>query len=269
MTQSPQKPRVTIYNEFVHEQKNDFVKSIYPNGMHAPIATGLREHLGVEARIATLEMPEHGLSEEVLNATDVLVWWGHVAHGQVADSVVDRVQRRVLEGMGLVVLHSGHYSKIFKRLMGTSCGLLWREAAEKERLWVVNPNHPITQGIPACIVIENEEMYGEQFDIPDPDELLFISWFEGGEVFRSGAVWHRGRGRVFYFRPGHEAYPTYHHPDVLKVISNGVRWAAFQGNTETRGIGNCFHVAQPLEPISEKNYAGGVVHPTEFQDRLT
>jgi len=256
---------LTIYNEFVHEQKNDAVKAIYPQGMHETIAKHMRKESGFQVRTATLDMPDHGLTEEVLNATDVLMWWGHVAHDAIRDDIVDRVQARVLDGMGLIVMHSGHYSKIFRRMMGTSCGLCWREAAERERLWVINPNHPITQGVGQYIELPNTEMYGEQFDIPDPDELLFISWFEGGEVFRSGAVWHRGKGRVFYFRPGHETYPIFHNPEVLKVLANGVRWAQFSGNSETKGVGGCAHIQDSLEPLSEKNYDGGTIeHPQEF-----
>jgi trehalose utilization protein len=257
--------RVTIYNEFVHEQKNDFVRRLYPKGMHDCIARYLQAQGGFEVRIATLEMPEHGLTEEVLEATDVLMWWGHVAHDKVVDEVVDRVQRRVLDGMGLVVMHSGHFSRIFKRLMGTSCGLTWREAAERERLWVVNPSHPITRGIGPYIEIPNTEMYGEVFDIPDPDELLFISWFEGGEVFRSGCTWHRGRGRIFYFRPGHETYPIFHNEQVLHVLANGVRWATFDGNTATKGIHDCAHVPESIETIGPKDYEQGVIeHPEAF-----
>lgn len=257
--------RVTIYNEFIHEQKNDFVKRIYPKGMHETIAAHMREQPGITVKTATLEMPEHGLTDEVLAETDVLMWWGHVAHHMVENDVVRRVQNRVLDGMGLVVMHSGHLSKIFQRLMGTSCGLRWREAAERERLWVVNPNHPITQGIGQYIELANTEMYGEQFDIPEPDELLFISWFEGGDVFRSGAVWHRGKGRIFYFRPGHESYPIFHNKEVMKVLTNGVRWAQFKGNTETRGIGSANHVPEPIETLSEKDYEQGVIdHPEEF-----
>ena len=256
---------VTIYNEFVHEQKNEFVKKIYPNGIHEAIASYMRNQPDLTVRTATLEEPEHGLTQEVLDQTDVLMWWGHIAHHKVSDEVVDRVQARVLNGMGLIVMHSGHYSKIFKRLMGTSCGLCWREADERERLWVINPNHPITQGIGPYIELPNAEMYGEQFDIPDPDELLFISWFEGGEVFRSGAVWHRGRGRIFYFRPGHETYPIFHNKQILQVLLNGVRWAAFKGNKETTGIGGCFQITKPLETISEKDYERGMLeHPEEF-----
>ena len=254
--------KLTIYNEFVHEQKNDFVKKLYPKGMHEAIAAYMRKQEGFDVKAATLDMQDHGLTEDVLDSTDVLIWWGHVAHGEVRDDIVDRVQARVLDGMGLVVLHSGHVSKIFRRLMGTSCGLCWREAAERERLWVVNPSHPITKGIGAYIEIPNSEMYGEYFDVPDPDELLFISWFEGGEVFRSGAVWHRGRGRIFYFRPGHETYPIFYNTEVLKVIANGVRWARFSGNSRTKGTGSCCHVAEPLETLSKKDYEEGVIeHP--------
>ncbi|MBV7331376.1 ThuA domain-containing protein [Chloroflexi bacterium TSY] len=256
---------VTIYNEFVHEQKNEFVAKIYPNGIHGAISAHMEKEPDLNIGIATLEMPEHGLTQDVLDNTDVLMWWGHIAHGQVSDEVVDRIQMRVLNGMGLVVMHSGHYSKVFKRLMGTSCGLCWREADERERLWVINPNHPITQGIGPYIELPNAEMYGEQFDIPDPDELLFVSWFEGGEVFRSGATWHRGRGRIFYFRPGHETYPIFHNKEILKVLTNGVRWAAFKGNTETTGIGGCYNIKEPLETLSEKNYESGMLeHPEEF-----
>lgn len=254
--------KVTIWNEFVHEQTNDFVKNLYPKGMHEAIAEYMRKEPGFEVRTATLDEPDHGLTREVLDSTDVLMWWGHTAHDKVKDEIVDRVQKRVLDGMGLIVMHSGHMSKIFRRMMGTSCGLCWREAAEKERLWVVNPNHEITQGIGQFIEIPNTEMYGEVFDIPEPDELLFISWFEGGEVFRSGAVWHRGKGKIFYFRPGHETYPIFYNKEVLKVLANGVRWAKFAGNTDTVGINICPNVKVPLEPISEKDYEQGEIqHP--------
>ena len=211
---------LTIWHEFRHEKTNPDVQSVYPDGMHEAIASYMRAQPGLNVRTATLDEPDHGLTPEVLEATDVLTWWGHMAHGEVRDEIVDRVQTRVLDGMGLVVLHSGHLSKIFTRLMGTSGSLLWREAEETERLWVVNPNHDIVKGIGPHIELEREEMYGEWFDIPEPDELIFISWFEGGEVFRSGATWHRGKGKIFYFRPGHETYPTYHQPEILKVIEN-------------------------------------------------
>lgn len=220
-----QKIRVTVWNEFVHEKRNEAVKRVYPHGMHVAIAAALAKNPDLEVRTATLDQPEHGLTEDIVNSTDVLTWWGHIAHDQVSDEIVARVQKRVLEGMGLIVLHSAHFSKIFRRLMGTNCSLKWREIAEKERLWVIEPGHPIAEGLGEYFELPNTEMYGERFDIPTPDELVFISWFEGGEVFRSGCCWRRGMGRVFYFRPGHETYPIYHNETVHKVIANAVRWA--------------------------------------------
>jgi len=216
--------RVTVWNEGLHEKSNPATREIYPDGMHNTIAAFLNQ-AGFTARTATLSEPEHGLTEAVLDQTDVLIWWGHMAHDKVEEAIVDRVQRRVLNGMGLVVLHSGHHSKIFRRLMGTTGDLRWREANEKERIWVIEPSHPIAEGLGEYFEIEGEEMYGERFDIPEPDTLVLISWFQGGEVFRSGCCYHRGSGKIFYFRPGHETYPTYYHPQVQQVIINGVRWA--------------------------------------------
>jgi trehalose utilization protein len=218
--------RVTVWNEFRHERNTAEVAKIYPQGIHATIAAALRKEEQVEVRTATLDEPEHGLTREVLQQTDVLIWWGHLAHNEVADEVVDRVQQRVLDGMGLIILHSGHFSKIFKRLMGTSCDLKWREGNDHERLWVLQPGHPIVAGLGPYFELEHEEMYGEYFDIPQPDQLLLVSWFSGGEVFRSGCCYTRGQGKIFYFRPGHETYPTYHNAQVQRVIANAVRWSA-------------------------------------------
>lgn len=218
--------RVTVWNEGRHEQTNPIVQKIYPAGLHQPIVTHLQK-LGMNVRSATLDEPDHGLTPPVLSETDVLIWWGHRAHDAVRDDIVSQVQQRVIQdGMGLVVLHSGHFSKIFKRLMGTSCDLKWREAGERERIWVVEPGHPIAAGLDEHFEIPQEEMYGEHFDIPAPDTLVLVSWFQGGEVFRSGCCYHRGKGKIFYFRPGHETYPTYYQPEVLHVIANSVRWAA-------------------------------------------
>jgi trehalose utilization protein len=220
--------RVTVWNEYRHEKKHPKIAEIYPEGIHMAIAHHLRKGKEKEftARTATLDEKEHGLSEDVVKNTDVMVWWGHMAHDEVADAVVERVHKAVLGGMGLVVLHSGHFSKIFKRLMGTTCNLKWREADEREILWVTRPGHPIVRGIDDHFVIEREEMYGEYFDIPEPECTFLISSFAGGEVFRSGCTWTRGAGRVVYFRPGHETYPTYHDRNVLQVIENACRWAA-------------------------------------------
>ena len=236
---------VTVWNEYRHEQENEEVRQVYPEGIHQAIAQFLTDDHQVTT--ATLDQPEHGLTESVLAQTDVLIWWGHKAHDEVDDAIVDRVKAHVLNGMGLIVLHSGHFSKIFKSLMGTTCDLKWREADDRERLWVVDPTHPITTGLPSYFELDKEEMYGEHFDIPAPDETIFISWFEGGEVFRSGATFKRGNGKIFYFRPGHETYPTYYNNYVQQVIRNAVTWAQPQA-TPKHDYGN----AQPLEHITKK-----------------
>ncbi|MEM2885795.1 MAG: ThuA domain-containing protein, partial [Thermoproteota archaeon] len=227
-----------------HEKASPEIARIYPEGMHGAIAKYLRSKPDMQVRTATLDEPEHGLPDAVLNSTDVLTWWGHMAHEEVRDDIVDKVYRRVIQGMGLIVLHSGHFSKIFRKLMGTTCDLKWREIGENERIWVVEPGHPIAEGLGEYIDIEHAEMYGERFDIPPPDTLVFVSWFKGGEVFRSGCCFHRGKGKVFYFRPGHETYPIYHHPQVLKVIENAVRWAA-----PVSGPTPVFGNTQPVEKI--------------------
>ena len=226
---------VTVWSEFQHEKTDPKVAAIYPQGLHETIAGFLRQQSDLAVRTATLDEPEHGLTAAVLDRTDVLVWWGHKAHAAVTDEVVARVRQRVLEGMGLIALHSAHYSKIFKALMGTTCSLKWREANDKERLWNVMASHPIAAGIGEYFEIPAEEMYGEPFGIPTPDELIFISWFTGGEVFRSGCTWQRGHGRVFYFRPGHETYPTYHQAQVQQVITTAVRWARATVRIPDRG----------------------------------
>lgn len=257
----PAKPiRVTVWGEFVHEKTSEAVKKLYPDGMHETIAEGLRTQLGkaVKVRTATLDQPEHGLTEKVLAETDVITWWGHAAHGKVEDAIVDRVHQCVLEGMGILVLHSGHYSKIFKKLMGTGCGLKWREAAERELIWCVNPGHPIADGLPEVIDLPHVEMYGEHFDIPQPDELVFVSWFEGGEVFRSGCCWRRGKGRVFYWRPGHETFPLYHNEHVMKVIANGVKWAAPTGGSPYSMAAP--NIKTPLNKIRSKHAVDESIH---------
>jgi trehalose utilization protein len=241
--------RVTVWNEYRHEQTNEVVRDIYPEGIHNAIATPLSEQ-GFAVRTATLDEPHHGLTDEVLDSTDVLIWWGHGAHQEVDDAIVEKVVHRVWNGMGLIVLHSGHFSKVFKRLMGTSCDLKWREAGENERLWVVNPSHPIAHGIDQFIDLEHEEMYGEHFDIPTPDELVFVSWFKGGEVFRSGCTFRRGQGKIFYFRPGHETHPTYQNPQVQQVIANAVSWAAPQS-----GPSPVYGNAKPLELLDVEGKA--------------
>jgi trehalose utilization protein len=215
--------KVTIWNENLHEKSNSRVTELYPGGIHGYLKTVL-ECDDIEVRTATLDMEEHGLTEEVLADTDVLLWWGHMGHARVSDEIVDRVQKAVLGGMGLIVLHSGHHSKIFRRLMGTTCNLKWRDHA-RERIWAVKPNHPIAEGVEDGFLLEDEEMYGEAFDIPNPDDVIFIGWYNGGEVFRSGCTFTRGNGKIFYFQPGHETNAAFQNANVQKVIKNAVRWA--------------------------------------------
>ena len=217
--------RITVWNENLHEKESPEVAALHPNGLHETVAAALRTEEDFVVRTATLDQPECGLSEEVLAETDVLFWWGHMGHDRVPDEVVDRVQDHVLRGMGLVVLHSGHFSKIFRRLCGTPCSLGWHDDA-RERVFTVNPAHPIAQGIPAHFEIPNEECYCEPFAIPEPDELVFLAWFSTGEVFRAGCCFHRGYGRIFYFQPCHETAQSFGVPAVQQIYRNAARWAA-------------------------------------------
>jgi len=241
--------RVTVWNEFWHEnprhwdyvqrswmsngyskesaiEETEGVREIYPDGIHEAIAAPLREH-GFSVRTATLDEPQHGLSEAVLDATDVLIWWGHVVHDKVEDAVAERVYQRIVEdGMGFIALHWGAGSKVFRKLMGTSCSVTPIVNGAPERLWVIEPAHPIAQGLETAFVVPQTEIYGEPFDIPAPDSIVFISSWPTGEVCRSGCCFQRGRGKIFFFRPGHETYPIYYQREVRQVIANAARWAA-------------------------------------------
>ena len=101
--------RVTVWNEYRHEREDERYRSVYPDGIHGAIAEGLGASAALTVRTATLDEPENGLPDDVLMETDVLIWWGHKAHEEVSDDTVNRVQARVLHGMGLIVLHSGHF----------------------------------------------------------------------------------------------------------------------------------------------------------------
>ncbi|MBO5213499.1 MAG: ThuA domain-containing protein [Clostridia bacterium] len=247
--------RVLIWNEFHHEQTKDHVKAIYPEGIHGCIRDFLKTNEDLQITTATLFDENIGLSDELLENTDVLIWWGHVKHKDVPDEWVEKIKNRVLQGMGLIVLHSGHHSKIFKALMGTPCNLRWRESDDHERLWNLAPNHPVMKGIPEYFELDGEETYGERFDIPTPDELLMIGWFSGGEVFRSVCTFTRGLGRILYLQPGHETYPTFKNSYIQKLISNGIYWAAPNCTVTLKG---------PHEPISpeERRKSGDL--PTDY-----
>lgn len=238
---------VTVWNEFKHEKENEKVKKVYPNGIHETIKSFLEKDKAFSVKTATLDESYHGLTDEVLNNTDVLIWWGHKAHAEVSDEIVEKVSQRVRGGMGIIVLHSGHFSKIFKKLTGTNCGLKWRDMGEKCRVWTVKPSHPIAAGIDECIELENEEMYGEPFGIPNPDDIVFMSWFRGGEVFRSGCVFNVERGKMFYFQPGHETYPIYHNEQIQKVISNACKFVKPTVEVIDTNVGDWIKV--PLEEV--------------------
>ena len=244
--------RVTIWNEFLHERNNPAVAKLYPDGLHGALAKQLAAK-DLSIRCATLDEPEHGLTKEVVDNTDVMLWWGHAAHDKVSDEIVKRVQERVWEGMGLICLHSAHMSKIFRALNGTSGKLHWREAGDRERLWSVDPSHPIAQGLPEHFELPYEEMYGEPFMIAEDAHVVFISWFEGGEVFRSGFTLKRGNGKLFYFRPGHESFPTYYDKNILKVLANAIRWAKPVISSPYPKT----HSPEPLERLSVKDFAFG------------
>jgi trehalose utilization protein len=218
--------KVTVWNEYMEEQKRPAVAEIYPQGLHQTIAEFLNQDPGITAGVSVITDPEQGLAESLLDNTDVLIWWGHVHHNDIQDNLVKRVTSYVQRGMGIIFLHSAHKSKPFMSLLGTTGYLGWREAEEKSRVWTAAPTHPIAEGLPQQFLVEHEEMYTEPFGIPEPETTVFISWFEGGNVFRSGVTFQREYGKIFYFQPGHETYPTYHNPHVQRVLLNAVKWAA-------------------------------------------
>ncbi len=238
------KINVTVWNEFIHEQ-DGICREIYPQGIHTAIGECLLKEGSFNVNYAWLEKDEeHGLSLELLENTDVLFWWGHIAHDRVKDEIVDRLHRRVQQGMGLIALHSGRSAKIMRRLLGTGCEAKWREMDEKEQTWTIEPDHPIAAGLPEYFELPETEMYGEHFNIPAPKDIVFISWYEGGEVLRSGVTFERGAGKIFYFSPGHESLPIYYDENIQKVLINSAKWAAPEF-TVRMTYGN----AKPLEEI--------------------
>lgn len=216
--------RVTVWNEFRHEKTDPDAKRLYPEGIHATVASFLKECDGLEVRLAALDDPDQGLPDEVLNTTDVLVWWGHMCHGEVDDALVERIRQRVYAGMGFVALHSAHHSKPFKAILGTTGNLAWGRE-QKGIVWNLLPSHPIARGIPAHFTIY-EEMYGEPFFIPVPDELIFGTWYEDGNIFRGGCTFYRGLGKIFYFHPGHETCDSFYNEYVRRIICNAVQYTA-------------------------------------------
>ena len=217
---------VTIWNEYRHEKSDENVAKLYPNGLHAAIGEFLSKNDDMKITLAALDDPDQGLPDEVLNNTDVLLWWGHMNHGEVKDDLVERIRQRVyVGGMGFIALHSAHHSKPFRAIVGTTGNLLWGDN-QKEIIWNIMPSHPIAAGIAAHFELPEEELYAEPFQIPQPDAHIFEGWYEHGYVFRTGCTFLRGAGRVFYFQPGHETCPSFYDANVQRIITNGVRWAA-------------------------------------------
>lgn len=217
---------VTIWNEYRHEKSDENVAKLYPNGLHAAIGEFLSKNDDMKITLAALDDPDQRLPDEVLNNTDVLLWWGHMNHGEVKDDLVERIRQRVyVGGMGFIALHSAHHSKPFRAIVGTTGNLLWGDN-QKEIIWNIMPSHPIAAGIPAHFELPEEELYAEPFQIPQPDAHIFEGWYEHGYVFRTGCTFLRGAGRVFYFQPGHETCPSFYDANVQRIITNGVRWAA-------------------------------------------
>ena len=240
--------RVTVFSVYgTHFRQAEAILRQHPNGLHKTLQE-LFESEGFESVAVYQTEDDDGgmLTDDILNATDVLVWWGHIFHHNVTDALVEKITARVLGGMGCIFLHSSHMAKPFRKLLGTTCTLRWREANERERLWVTAPHHPIAAGLPSFIELDGEEMYGEYFDIPKPDDVVFTGWFQGGEVFRSGVTFTRGRGKIFYFQPGHESNAAYHNENVRKILVNAVRWTAPLDEIKEPEI--C-QMVEPLEKI--------------------
>lgn len=206
-------------------------KNVYPRDINTAIAEGLQTLAGWEVVTAGLGEPDQGLTEERLNQTDVLIWWGHQKHGEVSDSLVDRIERRVKEqGMGFISLHSSHFAKPYKRLMGTRCS--WRDYkadGTSARITVKLPDHPIARGV-RDFDLPKIEFYGEPFAVPTPEAVPLDGVYTRPngttEPCRMGLCWTVGKGRVFYFVPGHETYDDFFRPEVRQIIRNAVEWAA-------------------------------------------
>lgn len=226
--------KVTIWNENYHEKTMPEMLEIYPKGLHGAIADILSVEKDFTVRIATQDQPNYGLTDEILDDTDVLIWWGHAIQNDIPDSLASNIASRVQKGMGLIALHSSHYAKPFRALIGSGSCTLRSRNSDYERLWCVSPAHPIAKGIPSYIELGTEEVYCEHFNIPEPDELVFLGWYRGGEIFRSGCCWRRGFGKVFYFQPGHETFASFHNKYIKRILINAVRWAC----SETRMYGN-------------------------------
>jgi len=208
-------------------------KGIYPQDINTAIADGLKplEARGWEIVKASLNDPDQGISQALLESTDVLIWWGHKKHGEVKDELVERIAARVNAGqMGFIGTHSAHFSKPLKKLLGTPCS--WGEYVAdgtSAEIIVKEPNHPICKGV-TNFKLPKIERYGEPFKCPTPEAVpldgLYTRPDGKTQPGRMGLCWTIGKGKVFYFTPGHETYNDYHRPEVRQIFINAVEWAA-------------------------------------------
>lgn len=242
--------RVTVWSEGLDPVNEPRAAAVYPDDINTVIGGFLGQNEDMEITLHNLTEPENGLTRETVDHTDVLVWWGHMYHSRVSDAVSDRVTEAVLNGMGLLLLHSSMGAKPARALLGKSSNSgKYREIGEKEKIWIVDRSHPIVEGLSKEYIELNEtEMYGEPYGMPEPDNIVFISWFEGGEVLRSGVSWHKGAGKIFYFAPGHEEYPIYYNPEIQKVITNSVRWLRPVCGPDL-SLKGCLNQVDPLNPV--------------------
>lgn len=218
---------ITIFNEYHPNEHTGKAEKNYPGGIHIALKS-IFESQEYDVVTATQEQACNGLTDEILDNTDVLLWWSKNWDNELLNSVADKVVSRIREGMGAVFLHSAKNSKPFLRLTGTTSAtapVSWKEPGESERLFVVSPAHPIAEGIPSGYVIPNEEPYCEYFDIPKPDDIVFLGGFGNGMCIRAGVTFTRGAGKIFFFQPGHDSFPVYNDKVIRRIILNAVNWA--------------------------------------------
>ena len=219
------KRRVVVWSE------GTAPKNVYPQDINAAIAEGLKPLKGWDIVTASINDPDQGLPEDMLNSASVLIWWGHQKHGAVSDALVDRIVKRVRDGgMGFIATHSAHYSKPLKAILGTPCG--WKyyiDDGARVDLVVKAPSHPIALGV-KNFTLPHTERYGDPFEVPTPETVVFDGIYTlpngAAENAQQGMVWTVGKGRVFYFQPGHESYPIYFQDEIRHIFRNGVQWCA-------------------------------------------
>ncbi|MEZ5042821.1 MAG: alpha/beta hydrolase fold domain-containing protein [Saprospiraceae bacterium] len=275
------KIKVVVWDERQKKQQK-----AYPDFMGNHIADYLKKNDLLRVYSVGLDDPEQGLSDEVLENCEVMIWWGHVRHPEISVATSKKLIERVKAGtLEMIFLHSAHWANPFVEAMNevtrqrveakyatleaqvtiefvtppdslrfrvpklgemvkpaiyerkfpdgqlkvkvdmpTCIFPFYRADGKPSTVITLQPKHPIAKGIPSQFTIPATEMYDEPFHVPDPDEVIFEERWETGEWFRSGSLWNVGKGKVFYFRPGHETYKVYYEVMPLKIIENTVLW---------------------------------------------